>query len=142
MCDIDLEPIKARCEAATEGPWERHDCPPCFERGHEDVQIWAGQGNIPITQWLDSECHNVSADAEFIAHARTDVPALVAEVERLHALLTAEPTEDEVALAVKAVHRALATEWMTVAHALAGNQQHYEGLLDGIARAALRGEQS
>lgn len=68
MTELDLTAIKARAEAATEGPWH-------IIGGNEYVTgIGVGIGpDDGVTQ----------ADAEFIANARTDVPALVAEVERL-----------------------------------------------------------
>lgn len=61
-----LQEIKAREQAATAGPW--------YADG------WA--------MWDDDldgfvELHDTDPDARFIAHARTDIPALVAEVERL-----------------------------------------------------------
>lgn len=83
--------IKKRCEMATEGPWEwvaeddttitlatkdkhefgfvtwAHRCRACVDRGNGRCY------------WPSNE------DCDFIAHARTDVPALLAEVERLKA---------------------------------------------------------
>lgn len=76
---VDLEPIKARCEAATPGPW--------FCDGDMD------------SVWSDAHPHgHVVTDPEgqdgpFIAHARTDVPALVAEVELLRAALWRSPED-------------------------------------------------
>lgn len=82
---IDLEAIKARCEAATLGPWvlARHHAEPTIISLKADVQI-ARQpsGNSPLL-----------GDAEFITNARTDVPALVAEVERLRAELKRSQSE-------------------------------------------------
>ena len=90
---IDLDAIKARCEAATPGPWEvpaanvfrvlapgaPHHNPP--------------QGLCPPYPWrvvVEASQNDPSAeDVAFIAHARTDVPALVAEVERLKAYIGA-----------------------------------------------------
>ncbi|MFU8688418.1 hypothetical protein ACNA6I_01170 [Rossellomorea sp. FS2] len=74
---IDLNAIKKRAEAATEGPWyyteiDRYHISPDIEDGAEIAEAYAE--------------HN----AVFIAHARQDVPALIelvaqkqAEVERL-----------------------------------------------------------
>lgn len=70
LTDAYLDAIEQRAHAATEGPWEAsaHDhylviCPDCGVRGGYE-----------------------RADAEFIAHARSDVPALLAEVRRLRAM--------------------------------------------------------
>jgi hypothetical protein len=60
---LDLEPIKERESKATEGPWDDNNT---------DCWRWAG---MPRSQLRDNRC--------FVAHARTDIPALVAEVERL-----------------------------------------------------------
>lgn len=61
-----LAEIKARCDAATPGPW--------YADG------WAAWDDLENTF---VELSDFGADAKFIAHARTDIPALVAEVERL-----------------------------------------------------------
>lgn len=81
MSDLDLDSIKARCEAATEGPWHReHGDYGCVSIGNFG---WVVDG--PNCPQYDEDTPQGHADAEFIAHARTDVPALVAEVERLRA---------------------------------------------------------
>ncbi len=87
MGDLNLEAIKARAEAATPGPWAvpvanvfRVVCPGAE---HHNPPM----GLCPPYPWrviAEPSVYDPSAaDAEFIAHARTDVPALVAEVERL-----------------------------------------------------------
>lgn len=86
--DLDLDAIKARVEAATPGPWKAD--------GGEVSQHWSRpepwQEVVSTEVSCMSYCYGGTArgverdaDAEFIAHARTDVPALVAEVERLRA---------------------------------------------------------
>lgn len=85
MTDIDLEPIKARLEAATDGPWE------IDPTAHD----WAAGVRCLPCQVSVADTASVEI-AEFIAHAPEDIDALVAEVERLRGLLTAEPTEAEV----------------------------------------------
>jgi hypothetical protein len=69
---LDLDVIRARADAATDGSWIAADQPHGEWFGIQDQ--WSALGSM-VAQ----------ADAEFIAHARTDVPALVAEVERLRA---------------------------------------------------------
>lgn len=81
-----LAEIKARAEAATEGPWEHvrdsnehlADCPPTYES-----LVTADNGYVAVLDWGNT---STSPDAEFIAHARTDVPALVAALEAVLAL--------------------------------------------------------
>ncbi len=92
MTTQELEAIKARCEAATPGPWE-------FYEGGTYVMRLVEETNHLVTcvcdVLLDPEVRGKrprgtsSANGAFIAHARTDVPALVAEVERLRTLFDA-----------------------------------------------------
>lgn len=69
-----LDTIEARANAATEGPWEI--------RGHEIVRDSYGLATIQ-SLWIADIDPVAPADAEFIAHAREDVPALVVELRRL-----------------------------------------------------------
>src|SRR5689334_23740522 len=78
---LDLDAIEARTNAATPGPW--------FNDSHE---IYAGENtDIPaMSEWIGETCDprrpdHGAANAAFIAAARTDVPALVAEIRRLTA---------------------------------------------------------
>ena len=69
---MDVEHTKALEQAASEGPWEVYP--------NRDVK---GIAHIRIP--LEMHPTAWTADAEFIAHARTAVPALVAAVERVQA---------------------------------------------------------
>jgi len=88
---LDLGAIRGRVEAATEGPWRTVD-----ERGQKfalcadgtDLLVESEIGLICETD-LDGLNECAEPDAAFIAHARTDVPALLAEVERLRAVVEA-----------------------------------------------------
>lgn len=75
---LDLEAIKARAAAATPGPWTGHE-----EAGR--VIVSASNSDLSLLA-LDVDGTAIvfsHADHAFICHARTDIPALVAEVERL-----------------------------------------------------------
>ncbi|MFD6782300.1 hypothetical protein [Streptomyces diastaticus] len=77
-----LAEIAARAEAATAGPW-------CTD----GAEIYQGDEYSWDAFWVGETCRADEADgglldAAFIAHARTDVPALLAEVERLRAALS------------------------------------------------------
>lgn len=84
---LDLDAIEARVTAATFAPWQR-------TFGHDDDEngyaVTGGgePGTMPerliayTLDWPMSE-QQAAADAYFIAHAREDVPALVAEARRL-----------------------------------------------------------
>jgi hypothetical protein len=74
---LDLDAIEARAAAATDGPW--------MADGHEIYG--SGCGILDVDQWKAEtlrieDPEGAKADAEFIAHARTDVPALVARVRQ------------------------------------------------------------
>lgn len=76
-----LAAIRARAEAATEGPW----CTDSWE-------IYQGAEYAAGATWIGETCRagdteGACADAEFIAAARTDVPLLLAEADRLRAEL-------------------------------------------------------
>lgn len=82
---LDLDAIETRAQAATPGPW----CTDSWE-------IYQGAEYEPgMSLWIGETCRGTGsleqdrADAEFVAAARTDVPALVAEVCRLHAQVAA-----------------------------------------------------
>lgn len=81
---LDLDAIEARANAASEGPWRaavvaQYEDADGLQRGKGGIYPGTEPGPPPLflTQsWL-------AADATFIAAARTDVPALIAEVKRL-----------------------------------------------------------
>ncbi len=77
-----LDEIKARAAAATEGPWvnDSTEIGRPFP-GTDTIDVWVAESCHPNGDGIDGE-----ADAEFIAHARTDVPTLVAAVEAVLAL--------------------------------------------------------
>lgn len=74
-----LAEIRARAERATEGPWVQ--LPPWETVPATTPSIISPNGDI--ADRIEAE-----ADAEFIAHAREDVPYLLDEVERLRADLS------------------------------------------------------
>jgi hypothetical protein len=103
MSEEYLREIQARCEAATPGPWEAWteepgDCVVVsqeYEAAPDEDGDWICNvdpnevfflcpgltGAYPVGVAFNREVE----DTEFIAHARTDVPALLAEVELLRA---------------------------------------------------------
>lgn len=80
MTEQELQAIEARANAATPGPWYY-----AYE-GSSDWSVFQdGTDTRPVAslhRWHKAEC----PEAVFIAHARQDIPALVAEVRRLRAL--------------------------------------------------------
>lgn len=78
MTALDLDGIKARAEAATPGPWVNiNDSTVEADCGDEDCRWWDVEGYHTHT------VHVRGSNAAFIAAARSDIPALVAEVEAL-----------------------------------------------------------
>lgn len=83
LTDADLDAIEQRANAATEGPWESGDDD--WDGGY--VRMPAdGFGVAYIATHIQQGADEGCADAEFIAHARGDVPVLLAEVRRLRAM--------------------------------------------------------
>ena len=87
---LDIAAIEARTMCATPGPWAaigQYDC-----RTHAEWRDVCGpDGEALIGHETAGEStrviRNADHDAEFIAHARTDVPMLVARVYELEAAL-------------------------------------------------------
>lgn len=63
-----IEEIRKRAAASTRGPWEVG-----YDDYDSDTTLYIGEVEATVGRF----------DAEFIAHAREDIPALLAEVERL-----------------------------------------------------------
>lgn len=76
----ELEPIKKRAAAASPGPWSH-----IGQALGDDAVIDADGNPVATASTVYPECVVPldGADADFIAHAREDVPALIAENERL-----------------------------------------------------------
>lgn len=71
LSEKEIEAIRKRAEMATEGPWQKDGAIDIHSpNGTEVAAAWGGY-----------------ADQEFIAHAREDIPKLLAEIERLNAEL-------------------------------------------------------
>lgn len=75
---MNLSEIKARCEAATPGPWEYTD------NGFDGYISSENGAFIVGGEPCEGRIEN-NADTNFIAHTRADLPACVAEIERLQA---------------------------------------------------------
>jgi hypothetical protein len=83
VADEELDEISARCDAATPPPWQS------FVEGRDHTSgssfIKRGDGTL---RHADLELTGATvADQDFIAHARQDVPGLVAEVVRQRRIL-------------------------------------------------------
>ena len=79
-----LDEIEARANAATEGPWEwEGEAKAEWEEGANSL-VPSRRPDDPVLYGYGYDASGIEvsndADAQFIAHARTDVPALVAVV--------------------------------------------------------------
>ncbi len=75
LTNEEIEAIRKRAEKATKGPW-------IIEESR-----YGGYYNAGNPKYDYSACISPENDIEFIAHARTDIPQLLAEIERLNALI-------------------------------------------------------
>ena len=78
-----LDKIEARTNAATEGPWEWDgESNEPWPAGDNSLRSVSGAKDDLVLYAWGYDAYGIEAardaDAEFIAHARTDVPALVA----------------------------------------------------------------
>jgi hypothetical protein len=85
-----LEEIRARAEAATEGPWYYGGDTRVAQEMFQNHELIVSP-TYPIIEFEPSE--QGEADAEFAAAARTDVPALLDEIDRLNKRL--DKTHDD-----------------------------------------------
>lgn len=86
--DKPIEEIRQRASAASDGPWN-YDHVGGFIAQHKTqcvlVQFWSKQ---------EDDFPNSKANGRFIAHARTDIDFLLAEVQRLQDRLNARDEEE------------------------------------------------
>lgn len=93
MSELEIKIIRERCEAATPGPWVWSDGGEMLAAGagDEDDMRWDGQGSYaPPTKVIETDSGVYPPrdnDRAFIAAARSDVPALLDEIDRLRTLL-------------------------------------------------------
>lgn len=93
---LDVKVIRERAERATPGPWINReplktwiDSEACCERGAmhvADVRGWGhltGRGHGAHGMDEKTAIAILEANGDFIAHARTDIPALLKELDRL-----------------------------------------------------------
>lgn len=80
---LDLDPIKARLNAATPGPWKQRD------GWKQTIMTTNKTFRYPPDYPSDYPSEHLipyqDSDGDFIAHAPTDIAALIEEVERVRA---------------------------------------------------------
>jgi hypothetical protein len=80
---LDLNAIRARADAAVQGPWYVDDKEQTVRAREYAGEIMFDRSTESRSEWAQG----FKPSAEFIAHARTDVPALLDELDRAHAAL-------------------------------------------------------
>jgi hypothetical protein len=98
LTSAKLDEIEARTNAATHGPWVTHkytteadtvrqaEWTPCGEPDHSDCGIAQAVHDISVSLNIHSD-GRAKKNAEFIAHAREDIPTLITEIRRLNRLI-------------------------------------------------------
>ena len=81
-----IEKIRQRAEAATQGPWRAYGN--TVEQENTGCHQVVGTELTGVGYMAYERLTTKNEDATFIAHAREDIPYLLAEVERLRAALT------------------------------------------------------
>ena len=82
--NADIKAIKERCDKATPGPWEWND---------DDILCAPAPYYLAMKPFYDDDTGEITIcsfqdDRDFIAHAREDIPALIAEIESLREQIT------------------------------------------------------
>ena len=81
MTDNELNEIEARAKAATPGPWV-----------YDTAEIMSIDKAVVSAEYPEDGFDN-EANGQFCAHAREDIPALIAEVRHLKACLVPSTVE-------------------------------------------------
>lgn len=87
-----LKKMRERCEAATEGPWERYNDEVCNIRG-KGTSCIASTHRWGAGRYREHlKCHGDLSEQEhqdncnFVTHARQDLPTCLDEIERLQGI--------------------------------------------------------
>lgn len=125
MTQERLDAIQARVDGATGGPWG------CYGDGAHEV-FDAGEYSDGDRGEVVAAVIDKLSDAVFIAEAREDIPALLAEVERLRALITVDEDMVERAAETLYVHDFLRwNSWATEGRARVSLEAAKSGQLGG-----------
>lgn len=85
LTDDELAAIEAREQAATPGPW-------WVLEEQDSVSVLIGDQDDRVCELHHGECLPFE-NANFIAHARQDIPRMVAEIRRMREQLQRKETE-------------------------------------------------
>lgn len=92
MTESELQAIEARSNAASQAPWAWEK--PSEDSGYRGRLMSGGAEAVLERSWCDAQVECSAEDAAFIAHAREDIPRLIAalrsERERNESLVNQE----------------------------------------------------
>lgn len=139
MDQTRLDAIRARCDAATPGPWNagRGDMATIVD-GYESKWIYAGENNkyLAVASGYEvNDWNEVMDNARFIAHSRADVPDLLAEVARLTAALNLLESDRDAERKIRLDAEAEADAWRRRAEAA-------KKALEALMESAYNGDRS
>lgn len=135
VTELDVAAIRARADAATPGPWSRSRNWSVIGPSHDWDKTWP-DGTIAGQKAHDQricyvagpgEANNAREDGDFIAAARTDVPALCDELESTRERLAEAEREKDWALSVRDSATEERDKW--VAH----SQRNHDLFRDAMA---------
>lgn len=122
LTPADLAAIRERADTATPGPWHA---------GHpDDTAVWtANHIQVADCSGVERSLERQQANARHVAHARTDVPALLTEVERLQyeARFTAQALREHTG-----VHKEAEVEWARLNAEVERLRGELKGWTDGV----------
>ncbi len=83
LTDKEIAEIRERCDAASPGPWASYIEGRDHTSGSDFIMTGKGESRGEDIELTGA----TKTDQDFIAHARQDVPTLIAEIERLKSVL-------------------------------------------------------
>lgn len=97
--ELNLERMKERLLTVTAGPWVS-DNYRVYAGGHDYERCLIDTKHQPFYNERSSEEADQSADMRFVATARQDIPALIAEIEQLRAVLGSRGVQEELEMQI------------------------------------------
>lgn len=86
MTDNEIKEIEDRCKLATPGPWKSLVEGREIESGDSFIMTGISESEDIWSDKIGADIYltgATTADQDFIAHARQDIPKLIAEIKRL-----------------------------------------------------------
>lgn len=113
--ETEMQEIEKRCEAATPGPWKTINYWNVYTSPKDGIGVM-----VASTEHTGGDREEEAINADFIAHARQDIPALLSTVRELQRQVKDMEEHSRLALArtSPAACRAMAKFWNKMAERL------------------------